>query len=171
MPAISGYGMCLLSSVSVCLATIWGLFILMLQSSTEDAWRFKLFIVFYIVFLLTISASLFSIKTGALLWFLYGTLNNKKGNRSGGRFRNARRNQYRSCLNLTASIGVSSGELSTNTLVCHNQTERCGPADQARLPKSRRNHDAAIEGPVRAALPDEGYGRTVSHSYRHRVGN
>jgi hypothetical protein len=30
----------------------------------------------YIVILLTISTSLFTIKTAALLWFLLGTLNN-----------------------------------------------------------------------------------------------
>ena len=47
-----------------------------LRFSTRDAWRFKNFTAFYIVSLLTISASLFSIKTAALLWFLYGTLNN-----------------------------------------------------------------------------------------------
>jgi putative polymerase len=42
----------------------------------KDALRFKNFIAIYTVVLLTISASLFTVKTAALLWFLYGTLNN-----------------------------------------------------------------------------------------------
>jgi putative polymerase len=73
----SGYGYVLVKVGLVGLAAIWALFTYA-PVLDEDAWRFKLFIVFYIVFLLTISASLFSIKTAALLWFLYGTLNNKK---------------------------------------------------------------------------------------------
>jgi putative polymerase len=73
----SGYGYVLVKVGLVGLAAIWALFTYA-PVFDEDAWRFKLFIVFYIVFLLTISASLFSIKTAALLWFLYGTLNNKK---------------------------------------------------------------------------------------------
>ena len=52
-----------------------------LRSSTEMLGALKTFIAFYIIFLLTVSASLFSIKTAALLWFLYGTLNNQ--NRAG----------------------------------------------------------------------------------------
>ena len=42
----------------------------------RDVWRFKIFVAFYFIILLNISASVFTIKTAALLWFLYGTLNN-----------------------------------------------------------------------------------------------
>jgi putative polymerase len=52
----------------------WALFVYS-PVLNENGWRFTTFIAFYIVFLLTISASLFSIKTAALLWFLHGTLN------------------------------------------------------------------------------------------------
>ena len=56
------------------MAASWALFVYA-PVSNQDAFRFKTFIAFYVVILLTISASLFSIKTAALLWFLYGTLN------------------------------------------------------------------------------------------------
>ena len=36
----------------------------------RQAWRYRIFVVLYIVILLTISTSLFTIKTAALLWFL-----------------------------------------------------------------------------------------------------
>jgi len=42
----------------------------------RQAWRYRTFVMFYIVALLCISTSLFTIKTAALLWFLYGTVNN-----------------------------------------------------------------------------------------------
>ncbi|MGB6542821.1 MAG: surface polysaccharide polymerase [Xanthobacteraceae bacterium] len=71
----SGYGYALVKVGFVGLAAIWALFIFS-PPLDADAWRFKNFIAFYIVFLLTISASLFSIKTSALMWFLYGTLSN-----------------------------------------------------------------------------------------------
>jgi putative polymerase len=71
----SGYGYALVKVGVVDLAAIWALFVYS-PTLDADAWRFKNFIAFYIVFLLTISASLFSIKTSALMWFLYGTLNN-----------------------------------------------------------------------------------------------
>lgn len=77
----SGYGYVLVKIGLVGLLAIWALFVYA-PALDSDAWRFKNFIAFYVVFLLTISASLFSIKTAALLWFLYGTLNNP--NRAAG---------------------------------------------------------------------------------------
>ncbi len=71
----SGYGYVLVKIGLVGLSAIWALFVFT-PALNGDAWRFKNFLAFYIVFLLAISASLFSIKTAALLWFLYGTLNN-----------------------------------------------------------------------------------------------
>jgi putative polymerase len=72
----SGYGYVLAKVGLVGMVASWALFTYA-PVFDEDAWRFKTFIAFYIVFLLAISASsLFSIKTAALLWFLHGTLNN-----------------------------------------------------------------------------------------------
>jgi putative polymerase len=76
----SGYGYALVKVGLVGLGAIWALFIYA-PNPDGDTWRFKNFVAFYIVFLLTVSASLFSIKTAAPLWFLYGTLNNQ--NRAG----------------------------------------------------------------------------------------
>jgi putative polymerase len=70
----SGYGYVLVKLGLVGMAASWALFTYA-PVPNEDAWRFKVFIAFYVVILLIISASLFSIKTAALLWFLYGTLN------------------------------------------------------------------------------------------------
>ena len=70
----SGYGYVLAKVGLVGLAAFWALFVYA-PSSDPNAQRFRNFIAFYLVSLLTISASLFSIKTAALLWFLYGTLN------------------------------------------------------------------------------------------------
>jgi putative polymerase len=70
----SGYGYALVKIGLVGMAAIWALFIYA-PVVDDDEWRFRSFIAFYVVCLLTISASLFSIKTGALLWFLCGTLN------------------------------------------------------------------------------------------------
>jgi putative polymerase len=70
----SGYGYVLAKVGLVGLAAFWALFVYA-PSSDPNAQRFRNFIAFYVVSLLTISASLFSIKTAALLWFLYGTLN------------------------------------------------------------------------------------------------
>jgi putative polymerase len=55
---------------------LWALFI---YSPVVDrtAWRFKTVVAFYYVLILTIAASAFTIKTAALLWFLYGTLNRR----------------------------------------------------------------------------------------------
>jgi putative polymerase len=70
----SGYGYVLAKVGLVGLAAVWALFVYA-PSSDDNARRFKYFTAFYVVSLLAISASLFSIKTAALLWFLYGTLN------------------------------------------------------------------------------------------------
>jgi putative polymerase len=77
----AGYGYAVVKIGLVGMAAIWALFIYA-PVLDKDAWRFKNFIVFYSVFLLSISASLFTIKTAALLWFLYGTLNNPNRNAS-----------------------------------------------------------------------------------------
>jgi putative polymerase len=58
---------------------IWALFIYS-PVINNDAWRFKSVIAFYYILAMTISASVFTIKTAALLWFLYGTLNNQNRN-------------------------------------------------------------------------------------------
>jgi putative polymerase len=57
-------------------AALWALFI---YSPVADrtAWRFKTVVAFYYILILTIAASAFTIKTAALLWFLYGTLNRR----------------------------------------------------------------------------------------------
>jgi putative polymerase len=73
----SGYGYMLVKVGLVGLTAIWTLFVYA-PVFDRDAWRFKVFIAFYAVSLLSISASLFTIKTAALLWFLYGTLNNQE---------------------------------------------------------------------------------------------
>ena len=73
----SGYGYILVNVGLVGLTAIWALFAYA-PVFNRDAWRFKVFIAFYAASLLTISASLFTIKTAALLWFLYGTLNNQR---------------------------------------------------------------------------------------------
>jgi putative polymerase len=86
----SGYGYMLVKVGLVGLTAIWTLFIYA-PVFDRDAWRFKVFIAFYAVSLLSISASLFTIKTAALLWFLYGTLNNPErddaGETTGATFR------------------------------------------------------------------------------------
>ena len=70
----SGYGYALVKVGVVGLLGIWALFVYA-PVWDKDAWRFKIFVAFYTTFLLAVSASMFSIKTAALLWFLYGTLN------------------------------------------------------------------------------------------------
>ena len=71
----AGYGYALVNVGLLGLGAIWALFVYA-PALDADAWRFKSFTAFYITAALTVSASLFSIKTAALLWFLYGTLNN-----------------------------------------------------------------------------------------------
>ena len=78
----AGYGYALVKVGLVGLAAIWALFIYA-PVFDGDAWRFKNFVAFYIVFLLTVSASLFSIKTAALLWFLYGSVEQPRTRRLG----------------------------------------------------------------------------------------
>jgi putative polymerase len=56
-------------------AALWALFVYS-PVHDHDALRFKNFVAFYYVAVLPIAASVFTIKTAALLWFLYGTLNN-----------------------------------------------------------------------------------------------
>jgi putative polymerase len=73
----SGYGYILVKFGLVGLIAIWALFVYA-PIFDRDAWRFKVFIAFYAVALLSISTSLFTIKTAALLWFLYGTLTNQE---------------------------------------------------------------------------------------------
>jgi putative polymerase len=73
----SGYGYALVKLGLVGLVAIWALFVYT-PDADKAAWRFKNFLAFYVVSLLAISASLFSIKTAALVWFLYGTLNNPR---------------------------------------------------------------------------------------------
>jgi putative polymerase len=58
-------------------ALLWGLFVYA-PVPTRDAWRFKTIVAFYYVLLMTVAASPFTIKTAALLWFLFGTLNNNE---------------------------------------------------------------------------------------------
>src|ERR1700722_9397109 len=71
----AGYGYALVKIGLVGMVAIWALFIYA-PDLDKDAWRFKNFIAFYSVSLLSVSASLFTIKTAALVWFLCGTLNN-----------------------------------------------------------------------------------------------
>ncbi len=73
----SGYEYVLTNIGLLGFAAIWALFVYS-PPRDMDAWRFKNFTAFYAVLLLSISASIFSIKTAALLWFLYGTLNNQE---------------------------------------------------------------------------------------------
>jgi len=57
-------------------AALWALFIYS-PVANQTAWRFKTVVAFYYILILTIAASAFTIKTAALLWFLYGTLNRR----------------------------------------------------------------------------------------------
>lgn len=69
-------------------AALWALFI---YSPVADrtAWRFKTVVAFYYILILTIAASAFTIKTAALLWFLYGTLNRRYHETAGAGWRAA----------------------------------------------------------------------------------
>jgi putative polymerase len=71
--ADSGYAYVLAQFGLFGCAGLWALFAF-LRAPDAAAERFKLFVAFYVVFGLCISTSLFTIKTAALLWFLYGTL-------------------------------------------------------------------------------------------------
>jgi putative polymerase len=59
-------------------AALWALFVYS-PVANQTAWRFKTVVAFYYILILTIAASAFTIKTAALLWFLYGTLNRRYG--------------------------------------------------------------------------------------------
>jgi putative polymerase len=52
---------------------LWTLFVIA-PCRDLQAWRFRLFIALYVALLLTISNSIYSIKTGGLVWYLLGTL-------------------------------------------------------------------------------------------------
>lgn len=54
---------------------LWALYVFGAPAPTLDAWRYKLFVCAYLVLLLSISTSLLTIKTAALLWFLAGASN------------------------------------------------------------------------------------------------
>jgi len=71
----SGYAYALIKMGLFGVAGIWALFALA-PVRERDALRYKNFVACYYIVLLTISASVFTIKTAALLWFLYGTLSN-----------------------------------------------------------------------------------------------
>jgi putative polymerase len=71
----SGYAYVLIKIGLIGMAGIWGLFVCG-PIPDKDALFFRNFVAFYYIILLSISASVFTIKTAALLWFLYGTLHN-----------------------------------------------------------------------------------------------
>jgi putative polymerase len=73
----SGYAYTLMKVGLFGIAGLWGLFIYAPVIS-RDAIQFRNFVALYYIVLLTISASVFSLKTAGLLWFLYGTLNNPR---------------------------------------------------------------------------------------------
>ena len=76
----AGYAYTFVSMGLVGAAVLWAVFAYSTVPDRE-AWRFKIFVALYIVILLTISTSLFTIKTAALLWFLLGTLINPNRDR------------------------------------------------------------------------------------------
>ena len=71
--ADSGYTYTLTQIGLIGFACVWGLFVLA-PSPGLAAWRYKVFTAAYITLLLTISNSIYSIKTAALLWYLLGVL-------------------------------------------------------------------------------------------------
>jgi putative polymerase len=71
----AGYAYMLMKVGLLGLAGVWALFVYT-PVHDRDASRFKAFVAFYYIVLLSISASVFTIKTAALIWFLYGTLCN-----------------------------------------------------------------------------------------------
>ncbi len=73
----SGYGYALIKVGVVGLAAIWAIFAYT-PVFNRDVLRFKNFTALYAISLLCISTSLFTIKTAALMWFLYGALNNQE---------------------------------------------------------------------------------------------
>lgn len=71
----SGYSYMLVTVGVLGMAALWGLFVYA-RPRDLDAARYKNFLAFYYILLLAISSAVFTIKTAALLWYLYGTLNN-----------------------------------------------------------------------------------------------
>ena len=57
------------------MVALWAIYVFGAPAQTLDAWRYKLFVCAYLVLLLSISTSLLTIKTAALLWFLAGASN------------------------------------------------------------------------------------------------
>lgn len=53
-------------------AGLWAVYVFGAPAQTPDSWRYKLFVCLYLILLLSISTSLLTIKTAALLWFLAG---------------------------------------------------------------------------------------------------
>jgi hypothetical protein len=84
----SGYSYLIVEVGLLGMAGIWALFVYS-PVHDRDKWRFKIFVAFYFSVLLTISVGVFTIKTAALLWFLYGTLNNPNRGRWADVFGNA----------------------------------------------------------------------------------
>lgn len=71
----SAYAYALMQVGLLGMAGLWALFVYA-PVHDSDASRFKNFVAFYYIVVMTIAASVFTIKTAALLWFLYGTLSN-----------------------------------------------------------------------------------------------
>jgi putative polymerase len=71
----SGYTYTLTQIGLIGFSFVWGLFVLA-PAKGLAAWRYKVFTAAYITLLLTISNSIYSIKTAALLWYLIGLLGN-----------------------------------------------------------------------------------------------
>jgi putative polymerase len=70
----SGYGYALSAFGLPCCVALWFAFVLT-PTRSHDAERFKLLIGCYICMLLCVSgSSLFALKTGALLWYIFGTM-------------------------------------------------------------------------------------------------
>ncbi|MCG6203123.1 surface polysaccharide polymerase [Rhodopseudomonas sp. HC1] len=70
----SGYSYMLSRFGVVGAASLWALYVFGSPAETMESWRFKLFVCVYLVLLLSISTSSVTIKTGALLWFLAGSI-------------------------------------------------------------------------------------------------
>jgi putative polymerase len=71
--ADSGYAYTFTQIGLIGFAGLWTLFVIV-PCRDLQAWRFRLFVALYVVLLLTISNSIYSIKTGGLLWYLLGAL-------------------------------------------------------------------------------------------------
>ena len=65
----SGYASIIAEFGAIGAAGLGALFVFASPAESRISWRFKLFVCFYLIVLLTISTSFLSIKTAALLWF------------------------------------------------------------------------------------------------------